>query len=114
MPRHRHVEAYALVVVQGALSQVSYAGRVELRAGEHEVSDITFGHPLATTGFLTVKTTPPSDVYNNDKLLGQTPLDEIAIKAGVYTLTFRNPQKGAVVRRVTITAGKTTKLSFAL
>ena len=33
-PRHRHLRAYALVVVRGAVAQASYAGRVVARSGD--------------------------------------------------------------------------------
>jgi serine/threonine-protein kinase len=68
-------------------------------------------HP---TGFLSARTQPYSDIYEGDRLLGQTPLADLALAPGTYTLTFRNPVRAAVVRRVTITAGKTTKLQFDL
>lgn len=34
MPRHRHLDAYALVVLKGAIEQISYAGRAVARAGD--------------------------------------------------------------------------------
>jgi AraC-like DNA-binding protein len=34
MPRHRHLDAYCLVVVGGAIEQISYSGRFVVRAGE--------------------------------------------------------------------------------
>jgi AraC-like DNA-binding protein len=34
LPRHRHVEAYATVVLSGAYEQTGYAGRLMIRAGD--------------------------------------------------------------------------------
>lgn len=34
LPRHRHLEPYALVVIAGAFEQTSYAGRVIVRTGD--------------------------------------------------------------------------------
>jgi AraC-like DNA-binding protein len=34
LPRHRHLQPYALVVITGAFEQASYAGRVNVRAGD--------------------------------------------------------------------------------
>nr|HEX4315884.1 protein kinase [Kofleriaceae bacterium] len=97
---------------------------VELLADEHVVKEIAFAHKLAAPaipgapphpiGYLSARTQPYSDVYEGGKLLGQTPLAEVALAPGTYTLTFKNPAKGAITRRVTITAGKTTKLQFDL
>jgi len=65
------------------------------------------------TGKLTAKTTPSSAVFLNGKKLGDTPAD-LDLAPGVYMLTFKNPRLQAVTKRVTITAGKTTKLAFSL
>jgi serine/threonine protein kinase len=104
---------------------------VELLDNEHVVKEIALTHrttPVAAigagtvagptgakqTGFLSARTQPYADVYDGGRLLGQTPLADVAMSPGVYTLTFRNPGKAAVKRQVTITAGKTTKLQFDL
>jgi AraC-like DNA-binding protein len=50
MPRHRHLDAYALVVVSGAVDQASYAGRVRLRAGEILVQPTLDCHSNGTIG----------------------------------------------------------------
>ena len=34
LPRHRHLEPYAIAVLRGCFDQVSYAGRVRVRAGQ--------------------------------------------------------------------------------
>jgi len=34
LPRHRHLESYAIVVLHGSFEQVSYSGRVRVRAGD--------------------------------------------------------------------------------
>src|SRR5689334_14995870 len=50
MPRHRHLDAYALVVVSGAIDQASYAGRVRIRAGEILVQPTLDCHSNGTIG----------------------------------------------------------------
>jgi AraC-like DNA-binding protein len=50
MPRHRHIDAYALLVVAGALSQVSYGGRVRLTAGDILVQPTLDCHSNVTSG----------------------------------------------------------------
>ncbi len=50
MPRHRHIEAYALVVIAGTLEQVSYAGRVRLCTGEMLVQPTLDCHSNFTSG----------------------------------------------------------------
>jgi serine/threonine protein kinase len=65
-------------------------------------------------GKLTAKTNPSSEVFLNGKKLGETPFADVDLAPGVYTLTFKNPGLPAVTKKVTITAGKTTKLAFSL
>ena len=48
----------------------------------------------------------------NGKLLGETPFAERALPVGTYTLTFKNPDKGTVTKKVKITANRTTKVNF--
>ncbi|MGE3543836.1 MAG: protein kinase [Kofleriaceae bacterium] len=76
---------------------------------------ITFARPIADLprGRLMAKTTPASFVWNGARRLGQTPI-EIELPAGDYTLTFRHPQRPVAIKQVTIKAGETTKLTFAL
>ena len=50
MPRHRHADAYALVVVAGTLEQVSYAGRVRLQSGDMLVQPTLDCHSNVTRG----------------------------------------------------------------
>ncbi len=94
---------------------------VDLDRGVDRVQDIAFrkrlaassARPAAAPGKLTVRTTPYSIVYNGTRKLGETPFAELELAAGTYTLTFKNPTHPVVTRKVTITSGKTTKLSFA-
>jgi hypothetical protein len=93
---------------------------VELYKGTDLVQEIAFTRKISTTrpapaiGKLTVRTTPYSVVYHNGKRLGETPFADLELPAGTYSLVFRNPTHDTVTRKVTITAGKTSKLSFAL
>lgn len=50
MPRHRHLDAYALIVIAGSIDQASYAGRVRLRAGEILVQPTLDCHSNGTSG----------------------------------------------------------------
>ncbi len=97
---------------------------VDLDRGVDRVQDIAFRKRLPSSGSgprpgavapgkLTVRTTPYSIVYSGTKKLGETPFAELELPAGTYTLTFKNPTHPVVKRKVTITSGKTTKLSFA-
>ena len=93
---------------------------VDLDRGVDRVQDIAFdrkisgGRPSPATGKLTVRTTPYSIVYTGGKKLGETPFAELEMPTGTYTLTFKNPTHASVTRKVTITSGKTTKISVVI
>ena len=93
---------------------------VELFKSTDLVQEIAFTRKISTTrpapsiGKLTVRTTPYSVVFHNGKRLGETPFADLALPVGNYTLVFRNPTRETVTRKVTITANKTSKLSFNL
>lgn len=96
---------------------------VDLDKGVDRVQDIAFRKKLPTgggnaraekTGRLTARTTPYSVVYNGAKKLGETPFAELELPVGTYTLTFKNPTHRAITKKVVITAGKTTKISFVI
>ena len=94
---------------------------VDLPFGEHLMQEIVFAkktatgsHPVPAMGRLTARSTPYSDVFLNGKKLGETPFADLEIAPGTYTLVFKNPDRPAVTRKVTITAGKTTKLTVPL
>jgi serine/threonine-protein kinase len=94
-PEHRHLE-------------VPHGDRFEV--------EIAFTHKLhmGPTGKLTVITQPKSDVYEGDTELGATPLADLPLPAGTHVLTFKNSKHATISKTVTITAGKTLKLSFPL
>lgn len=95
---------------------------VDLARGLDRVQEVAFRkrlgsgtqRPAPSMGKLTVRTTPYSIVYSGAKKLGEAPFAELELPVGAYTLTFKNPTRATVTRKVTITAGKTTKLSFAI
>ena len=95
---------------------------VDLEKGRDLLQDVAFNRRLPTptsrpntpTGKLTVRTTPYSVVFNGAKKLGETPFADLELPAGSYSLTFKNPDRPTVTRKVTITAGKTTKLSVTI
>ena len=49
-PRHRHLAAYAIVVVRGAFEQDGYAGRLHVRAGDLLVQPTLDAHANRTRG----------------------------------------------------------------
>ena len=50
LPRHRHLDAYALIAVDGVFEQVSYAGRVTARPGDLLVQPTLDCHANRTLG----------------------------------------------------------------
>ncbi|MBA3541707.1 MAG: PEGA domain-containing protein [Deltaproteobacteria bacterium] len=94
---------------------------VDLLATEHLTQEIQFTKKIVvnrpvpvTMGRLTIRTTPYSEVFTGGRKIGEAPFADLVMLAGSYTLTFKNPTRPTTTKRVTITAGKTTKLSFAL
>ncbi|HUJ59274.1 MAG TPA: serine/threonine-protein kinase [Kofleriaceae bacterium] len=96
---------------------------VDILPGEHQRIEIAFTHKLSrpsagerppTTGKLTLRTEPYSDVYEGGRKIGETPFAELELAAGVHTLTFKNPKHPTLTKKITIVAGKTTKLGFDL
>jgi serine/threonine protein kinase len=90
---------------------------VVMERGLDVVQEIVFTHKKPgkqppQTGKLTARTVPYSTVYVNGKPLGETPFAERAMPIGNYTLMFKNPDKGTVMRKIKITANKTTKINF--
>ena len=111
------------VVVSAELAGYEPENReIVLEPGEHESIEIAFrkklpAHPIehgVAYGKLTVRTTPYSNVYEGARELGETPFADLELAAGTHTLTFKNPSHEPVTKTVRITAGKTTKLNFAL
>ncbi|HEX4416681.1 MAG TPA: protein kinase [Kofleriaceae bacterium] len=83
------------------------------------VQDVVFTQHRAhsarpPTGKLTVRTTPPCEVYLGTRRLTETPFVDLELETGSYTLQFKHPSHQTVFRTVIITAGKTTKLQFPL
>ncbi len=70
--------------------------------------------PPPRPGRLTVRTTPYSDVFAGARHLGQTPFADVRLSAGAHTLTFKNPGRKPMTKRIVIRAGQTTKLAFDL
>jgi hypothetical protein len=92
---------------------------VELVDGVRLVQDILFttrlhGARRPRTGKLTVRTSPPCEVFLDGKRLAETPFADLVLEPATYALVFKHPRHAAVTKRVKITAGKTTRLSFAL
>ncbi|MBC7973811.1 MAG: PEGA domain-containing protein, partial [Myxococcales bacterium] len=64
-------------------------------------------------GRLIARTTPASEVFLGTRRMARTPVD-LELDPGTYTLVFKHPRRANTIKRVTISAGKTTKLTFAL
>jgi len=94
---------------------------VAIEAGEHLKIELTFNHKIGAPvhvapalGRLTIRTTPYSEVFENGKKLDQTPFADREMTAGTHTLVFKNPLHPTVTKKITIAAGKSLKLNFAL
>ncbi len=60
-------------------------------------------------GFLTIDTSPWSQVSVGGKLLGQTPLISVKLPVGSQLLSLKNPEQGIETSYpITIESGKTT------
>jgi serine/threonine-protein kinase len=71
----------------------------------------TSAGPSLAKGKLTLSTTPWSQVYEGNRLLGETPLAEVTLSAGKHTLKLKNDEKGLTkLITVEIKPGKTTLL----
>ncbi|MEO7735042.1 MAG: PEGA domain-containing protein, partial [Kofleriaceae bacterium] len=92
---------------------------VELSAGDRVVQEIVFTLRLthrdrgAQFGRLIARTTPPSEVFLGTRRWTETPFDK-ELDPGTYTLVFKHPRHENLIKRVTIAAGKTTRLTLAL
>jgi serine/threonine protein kinase len=92
---------------------------VELARGERVVQEIVFTLRLthrdrgAQFGRLIARTTPPSEVFLGTRRWTETPFDK-ELDPGTYTLVFKHPRHENLIKRVTIAAGKTTRLTLAL
>jgi hypothetical protein len=80
-----------------------------IRAGKSAVA-----RPTAAPGYLTVKTIPWSKVYEGPQLLGTTPFAGVTLAAGPHALTFVNPDRPSLTRRVVIKPGGEQRLSLEL
>jgi hypothetical protein len=90
---------------------------LDLAPGEHHSIAIALlrpGQADPAMGRLTVRTSPASAAYLGAKKLGDTPLTDLEIAPGSYTLTFKYGGRRVVTKKVTIVAGKLTKLTVQL
>ena len=93
---------------------------IDLDGGDRVVQEIVFTTELsrgarpAQTGKLSARTTPPCEVFLGTRRLADTPITDLELAPGTYTLAFKHPRHATVIRQVTITAGKTTKLQVTL
>ncbi|HEY1548661.1 MAG TPA: PEGA domain-containing protein, partial [Kofleriaceae bacterium] len=90
-----------------------------VEAGEHRTVEIAFMHKLPAprapaVGKLTVHTSPPADVFENGKKIGETPFIDHELSAGTHVLTFKNSLHPTVTKKVVIQPGKVAKLNFDL
>lgn len=72
---------------------------------------------IATTGSVSVKTTPVQDVevlLNGDLIATRTPFTKADLSPGAYTVELKHPDYKPTVRRVTVAAGETQDVSVEL
>jgi hypothetical protein len=93
---------------------------IDLAGGDHVVQEIVFTTELsrsarqAQIGKLSVRTTPPCEIFVGTRKLAETPVTDLELPPGTYTLLLKHPQHATVIKNVTITAGKATKLQVTL
>jgi hypothetical protein len=93
---------------------------IDLARGDRVVQEIVFTTELShatrppRTGKLSARTTPPCEVYLGTRRLTETPFADLELPPGTYTLLFKHPRHATVIKKVTITAGKTTRLQLTL
>lgn len=68
----------------------------------------------ASTGTLTIATTPWSEVYLGARHLGTTPLANVRLPVGTHVLTLRSPGRSAQRTTVTIREGEQTRVRLSL
>lgn len=82
---------------------------------EPRPADGCAANPAYETGFLTVNTSPWSEVYLNGEPVGTTPLHKLKVVAGCVTIRARSPVSGReAVANTTIRPNRVTRLSFEL
>jgi len=70
--------------------------------------------PDRAVGTLSVAAVPYAEVYLGRRHLGTTPIAELELAVGTYTLKLVHPGKPPVLQRVTIASGQLTKLRVNL
>ena len=65
-------------------------------------------------GYLTIASTPWSEVYEGSRHLGTTPLANVELSSGVHVITLRAEGRPPHLERVTIRAGEVTRVRLAL
>jgi len=72
-------------------------------------SSVAKAEPSPSFGFLTIDTSPWSQVSVGGRVLGQTPLIGVKLPSGNQVLSLKNPEQGIETSYpVTIENGKTT------
>jgi hypothetical protein len=79
---------------------------VTIRAGV--LIPVTITPPM---GRLSINAEPWAQVFIDDKLIGDTPLANVAVSLGQHQVTFRNPQAGERRETVTIRADAPARVS---
>ncbi len=83
---------------------------------EHEETEpvaapVVHPKPLPTASWLDINSIPPSSVFLDGELLGDTPQPRIKVKPGSHTVTFMKNAKAQVLR-VVVAPGETKTASF--
>ncbi len=106
---------FTLFVVQPLLTEREAAHAGAKKTTSPSVAPIEpVSEPQAGRARLSVGTTPPSEVLLDERSLGKSPVTEIEVASGTHTLTFRQPGKPPVTRRVTLKPNENVKLNVDL
>jgi eukaryotic-like serine/threonine-protein kinase len=114
--KHRRIEPNVKVTVAiDCAGHEPETRRIELSPGETSLIDVAPATKPMGTGFLTLKTTPWSVIFEGGTQLGMTPLSRVSLPAGKHTLRAVNePQKMEKTLTVEIRPGETTSQSVDL
>lgn len=102
VPRHRHLHPYAIVLVDGVFDQVSYAGRIRVRAGDVLIQPTLDAHANRMPGGRGARIVrlPWRDV---DDLGGAYPLGDVD---AVVRAAERDPREAAWLARAQLRAAR--------
>jgi eukaryotic-like serine/threonine-protein kinase len=106
---------FTLFVVQPILARRSATAKQRpVMTSSPMVNPITEPADPQATSRLSVRTSPASEIFLDERSLGQSPVGEIDVPAGAHTLSFQRPGAEAVTRKVTLKPGEKIELNVDL